>query len=56
MGTPPAVLAAHFARDGHTILAADTDPGSIASYVATQILNFEPGQPLQNVVDRQRGY
>jgi glyoxylate/hydroxypyruvate reductase A len=36
--------------------AADTDPDSIASYVATQILNFEAGQPLQNVVDRQRGY
>ncbi|MGL4557413.1 MAG: 2-hydroxyacid dehydrogenase [Afipia sp.] len=36
--------------------AADTDPDSIASYVTTQILNFEAGQPLQNVVDRQRGY
>jgi glyoxylate/hydroxypyruvate reductase len=36
--------------------AADTDPDSIASYVATQILNFEAGQPLQNVVDRDRGY
>lgn len=36
--------------------AADTDPDSIASYVATQILSFEAGRPLQNVVDRQRGY
>ena len=36
--------------------AADTDPDSIASYVAAQILGFEAGRPLQNVVDRQRGY
>lgn len=36
--------------------AADTDPDSIASYVAAQILNFEAGQLLQNAVDRQRGY
>lgn len=36
--------------------AADTDPDSIASYVAAQILNYEAGQPLQNVVDRDRGY
>lgn len=36
--------------------AADSDPDSIASYVATQILDFEAGRPLQNVVDRRRGY
>jgi glyoxylate/hydroxypyruvate reductase A len=36
--------------------AADTDPGTISSYVAGQILNFEMGGALENVVDRARGY
>ena len=36
--------------------AADSDPDSIASYVVAQIRDFEAGRPLQNVVDRQRGY
>jgi glyoxylate/hydroxypyruvate reductase A len=36
--------------------AADTDPDAISSYVAAQILNFERGGALENVVDRSRGY
>ena len=36
--------------------AADTDPDAISSYVAGQILNFEAGGILENVVDRSRGY
>lgn len=36
--------------------AADTDPEEISKYVARQIERFEAGQPLENVVDRERGY
>lgn len=36
--------------------AADTDPDAISLYVARQIANFECGLPLENVVDRSRGY
>jgi len=36
--------------------AAVSAPGSIARYIAEQILAFERGEPLRNVVDRGRGY
>lgn len=36
--------------------AADTDPDEISKYVARQIARFEAGGPLENVVDRGRGY
>jgi glyoxylate/hydroxypyruvate reductase A len=36
--------------------AADTDPDEISKYVARQIERFEAGGPLENVVDRGRGY
>jgi glyoxylate/hydroxypyruvate reductase A len=36
--------------------AADSDPDAISDYVAQQILAFEAGEPLANVVDRRRGY
>ena len=36
--------------------AADTDPDAISAYVAAQIERFEAGEPLENVVDRTRGY
>jgi glyoxylate/hydroxypyruvate reductase len=36
--------------------AAVSAPGSIARYIAEQILAFERGEPLRNVVDRTRGY
>jgi glyoxylate/hydroxypyruvate reductase A len=36
--------------------AADSDPDAISGYVAGQLLAFEAGQPLVNVVDRRRGY
>ena len=36
--------------------AADTDPDQISKYVARQIERFEAGGPLENVVDRRRGY
>lgn len=36
--------------------AADTDPETISDYVATIIERFEAGAPLENVVDRKRGY
>jgi glyoxylate/hydroxypyruvate reductase A len=36
--------------------AADTDPDAISTYVAAQIERFEAGEPLENVVDRTRGY
>ena len=36
--------------------AADTDPDAISVYVAEQITRLEAGLPLQNVVDRARGY
>jgi glyoxylate/hydroxypyruvate reductase A len=31
-------------------------PGAVARYIAEQILAFERGEPLRNVVDRARGY
>jgi glyoxylate/hydroxypyruvate reductase A len=36
--------------------AADSDPDAISDYVAAQIEGYERGAPLQNVVDRTRGY
>lgn len=36
--------------------AADSSPGAISDYVAGQILDFEAGKPLRNVVDRAKGY
>ena len=37
-------------------LAADSDPATICRYVAAQITKFERGEPLENLVDRERGY
>ncbi len=36
--------------------AADSDAEAISDYVVRQIERFERGEPLQNVVDRRRGY
>lgn len=36
--------------------AADSEPESLTRYVIGQIRRHEAGQPLQNVVDRARGY
>jgi glyoxylate/hydroxypyruvate reductase len=36
--------------------AADSDPDAISDYVVAQIESYERGAPLQNVVDRARGY
>ena len=36
--------------------AADSDPLTICRYVAAQITRFELGLPLDNLVDRMRGY
>lgn len=36
--------------------AADSNPAAIADDVATQIMAFEAGKPLKNVVDRAKGY
>lgn len=36
--------------------AADSDPEAISDYVADQILDYEAGKPLRNVVDRNKGY
>ncbi len=36
--------------------AADSDPDAISDYVVAQINARERGEPLQNVVDRTRGY
>ncbi|MCK1358049.1 glyoxylate/hydroxypyruvate reductase A [Bradyrhizobium sp. 199] len=36
--------------------AADTDADAISAYVAEQIVRFEAGGALENVVDRARGY
>ncbi len=36
--------------------AADTDPPVVSAYVARQIERYEQGLPLENVVDRARGY
>lgn len=36
--------------------AADSDADAIAAYVARQIKAYERGEPLLNLVDRQRGY
>lgn len=37
-------------------IAADSDPEALSSYVVAQILAFEAGRPLQNLVDPQSGY
>jgi glyoxylate/hydroxypyruvate reductase A len=36
--------------------AADTDPDEISRYVAQQIMHFEAGRPLENLVEPARGY
>ncbi len=36
--------------------AADSSPGAISDYVVAQILDYEAGKPLRNVVDRTKGY
>ncbi len=36
--------------------AADSEPGVICNYVASQIAANERGEPFQNLVDRTRGY
>jgi glyoxylate/hydroxypyruvate reductase A len=36
--------------------AAESDPDALAAYVLEQIARFECGLPLENVVDRKRGY
>jgi glyoxylate/hydroxypyruvate reductase A len=36
--------------------AAQSDPRALTKYVLTQIDRFERGEPLENVVDRKRGY
>jgi glyoxylate/hydroxypyruvate reductase A len=36
--------------------AADSSPGAIAEDIAAQILAYEAGKPLRNVVDRTKGY
>ncbi len=36
--------------------AADSDPDAVSDYVVAQINARERGEPLQNVVDRARGY
>jgi glyoxylate/hydroxypyruvate reductase len=36
--------------------AADSEPSVICAYVAEQIMRFEQGLSLQNLVDRARGY
>jgi glyoxylate/hydroxypyruvate reductase A len=36
--------------------AADSDPEAVSDYVVAQIEAYERGAPLQNVVDRARGY
>ena len=36
--------------------AAVSSPRAVAAYIAAQIIAFERGEPLQNVVDRTRGY
>jgi glyoxylate/hydroxypyruvate reductase A len=36
--------------------AADSDAEAISDYIAAQIRRYEAGEPLENVVDRTRGY
>ncbi|MGE0514848.1 MAG: glyoxylate/hydroxypyruvate reductase A, partial [Hyphomicrobiaceae bacterium] len=36
--------------------AADSDAETISDYIVTQIKSYEAGEPLENVVDRARGY
>ncbi len=36
--------------------AADSDPGAISDLITRQILAYERGEPLKNVVDRATGY
>ncbi len=36
--------------------AAQSDPKALTKYVLAQIERFERGLPLENVVDRRRGY
>lgn len=37
-------------------IAAVSDPDYLSVYILQQIGNHEAGRPLENVVDRQRGY
>ena len=47
-------------RHPHVIVtphnAADSEPDSLTRYILAQIAAHEAGKPLQNVVDRKRGY
>jgi glyoxylate/hydroxypyruvate reductase len=36
--------------------AADSDPEAISDYVVSQIRRHQRGEPLQNIVARDRGY
>ena len=36
--------------------SAISEPEAIAAYIAGQVLAFERGEALRNVVDRKRGY
>jgi glyoxylate/hydroxypyruvate reductase A len=36
--------------------AADSEPAALARYIAAQIRRHRAGQPLENLVDRSRGY
>mgnify|MGYP000160847313 CR=1 FL=1 len=36
--------------------AADSDPETICAYVANNIRKHQRGEPLENLVDRARGY
>ena len=37
-------------------VAADSDPGTMTAYVLGQLARHEAGQPMDNVVERARGY
>lgn len=37
-------------------VAAESDPNFLCAYILRQIEAFEAGRPLENVVDRERGY
>ncbi len=45
---PNAVITPH--------IAADSEPAALARYIAGQIRRHREGNPLENVVDRKRGY
>src|SRR6185436_1569486 len=37
-------------------MAADSDPDTISAYVLRQIRRHQAGEPVENIVDRSRGY